>query len=83
MKKKNALTILLYVCAVLSLCYTCYAALQAYSTFTSYYSDNLNVINLIMYMISTCYESLCFSVLFYALGMVTEILKKNVEIEEK
>lgn len=30
MKNKNALTILLYVFAVLSLAYTCYAAIQAY-----------------------------------------------------
>ena len=34
MKNKNALTILLYVFAVLSLAYTCYAAIQAYNTFT-------------------------------------------------
>lgn len=79
MKKKNALTILLYVFAVLSLCYTCYAALQAYNTFTSYYSTNLNVLNLIMYMITTCYESICFSVLFYALGVISEIFKKKEE----
>lgn len=86
MKKKNSLSILLYVFAVLALCYTCYAALQAYNTFVSYYSSNLNVANLIMYMISTCFEPLCFSVLFYALGVISEILKKagkNEEVEEK
>ena len=47
MKNKNALTILLYVFAVLSLAYTCYAAIQAYNTFTSYYSTNLSVVNLV------------------------------------
>ena len=79
MKNKNALTILLYVFAVLSLAYTCYAALQAYNTFVSYYSTNLNVLNLIMYMITTCYQSICFSVLFYALGVFSEMVKKKKE----
>ena len=82
MKNKNALTILLYVFAVLSLAYTCYAAIQAYNTFTSYYSTNLSVVNLILYMITTCYESICFSVLFYALGVFSEMFKKKKE-EEK
>ena len=82
MKNKNALTILLYVFAVLSLAYTCYAALQAYNTFVSYYSTNLNVLNLIMYMITTCYQSICFSVLFYALGVFSEMFKKKKK-EEK
>ena len=53
MKNKNALTILLYVFAVLSLAYTCYAAIQAYNTFISYYSTNIDVLNLVMYMITT------------------------------
>ena len=79
MKNKNALTILLYVFAVLSLAYTCYAALQAYNTFVSYYSTNLNVLNLIMYMITTCYQSISFSVLFYALGVFSEMFKKKKE----
>ena len=79
MKNKNALTILLYVFAVLSLAYTCYAAIQAYNTFTSYYSTNLSVVNLILYMITTCYESICFSVLFYALGVFSEMFKKKEE----
>ena len=79
MKNKNALTILLYVFAILSLAYTCYAALQAYNTFVSYYSTNLNVLNLIMYMITTCYQSICFSVLFYALGVFSEMLNKKEE----
>ena len=79
MKNKNALTILLYVFAVLSLAYTCYAALQAYNTFVSYYSTTLNVLNLIMYMITTCYQSICFSVLFYALGVFSEMFKKKEE----
>ena len=79
MKNKNALTILLYVFAVLSLAYTCYAALQAYNTFVSYYSTHLNVLNLIMYMITTCYQSICFSVLFYALGVFSEMFKKKKE----
>lgn len=79
MKNKNALTILLYVFAVLSLAYTCYAALQAYNTFVSYYSTNLNVLNLIMYMITTCYQSICFSVLFYALGVFSGMFKKKKE----
>lgn len=79
MKNKNALTILLYVFAVLSLAYTCYAALQAYNTFVSYYSTNLNILNLIMYMITTCYQSICFSVLFYALGAFSEMFKKKKE----
>ena len=86
MKNKNALTILLYVFAVLSLAYTCYAAIQAYNTFTSYYSTNLSVVNLILYMITTCYQSLCFSVLFYALGVFSEGFKKpeeTVVVEEK
>lgn len=79
MKNKNTLTILLYVFAVLSLAYTCYAALQAYNTFVSYYSTNLNVLNLIMYMITTCYQSICFSVLFYTLGVFSEMFKKKKE----
>lgn len=79
MKNKNALTILLYVFAVLSLAYTCYAALQAYNTFVSYYSTNLNILNLIMYMITTCYQSICFSVLFYALSVFSEMFKKKKE----
>ena len=79
MKNKNALTILLYVFAVLSLAYTCYAALQAYNTFVSYYSTNLNILNLIMYMITTCYQSICFIVLFYALGVFSEMFKKKKE----
>lgn len=79
MKNKNALTILLYVFTVLSLAYTCYAALQAYNTFVSYYSTNLNILNLIMYMITTCYQSICFSVLFYALGVFSEMFKKKKE----
>lgn len=79
MKNKNTLTILLYVFAVLSLAYTCYAALQAYNTFVSYYSTNLNILNLIMYMITTCYQSICFSVLFYALGVFSEMFKKKKE----
>lgn len=79
MKNKKSLTILLYVFAVLSLAYTCYAALQAYNTFVSYYSTNLNVLNLIMYMITTCYQSICFSVLFYALGVFSEMFKKKKE----
>lgn len=79
MKNKNALTILFYVFAVLSLAYTCYAALQAYNTFVSYYSTNLNILNLIMYMITTCYQSICFSVLFYALGVFSEMFKKKKE----
>lgn len=79
MKNKNALTILLYAFAVLSLAYTCYAALQAYNTFVSYYSTNLNILNLIMYMITTCYQSICFSVLFYALGVFSEMFKKKKE----
>ena len=77
---------LLYVFAVISLVYTCYAAIQAYNTFTSYYSTNLNVLNLVMYVITTCYQSLCFSVLFYALGVFSEGLKNSEEakvIEEK
>lgn len=77
MKNKNALTILLYVFAVLSLAYTCYAALQAYNTFVSYYSTNLNVLNLIMYMITTCYQSICFSVLFYALAYLVKCLRRR------
>ena len=76
MKNKNALTILLYVFAVLSLAYT---AIQAYNTFTSYYSTNLSVVNLVLYMITTCYESICFSVLFYALGVFSEMFKKKEE----
>ena len=86
MKNKKPLTILLYVFAVLSLAYTCYAAIQAYNTFTSYYSTNVDVLNLVMYMITTCYQSLCFSVLFYALGVLSEGLKKpeeTVVVEEK
>ena len=86
MKNKKSLTILLYVFAVISLVYTCYAAIQAYNTFTSYYSTNLNVLNLVMYMITTCYQSLCFSVLFYALGVFSENFKKPEEpvvVEEK
>ena len=86
MKNKKSLTILLYVFAVISLVYTCYAAIQAYNTFTSYYSTNLNVLNLVMYVITTCYQSLCFSVLFYALGVFSEGLKNSEEakiIEEK
>ena len=86
MKNKKSLTILLYVFAVISLVYTCYAAIQAYNTFTSYYSTNLNVLNLVMYVIATCYQSLCFSVLFYALGVFSEGLKNSEEakvIEEK
>lgn len=86
MKNKKSLTILLYVFAVISLVYTCYAAIQAYNTFTSYYSTNLNVLNLVMYVITTCYQSLCFSVLFYALGVFSEGFKKPEEakvIEEK
>ena len=79
MKNKKSLTILLYVFAVISLVYTCYAAIQAYNTFTSYYSTNLNVLNLIMYMITTCYQSICFSVLFYALGVFSEMFKKKKE----
>lgn len=86
MKNKKSLTVLLYVFAVISLVYTCYAAIQAYNTFTSYYSTNLNVLNLVMYVITTCYQSLCFSVLFYALGVFSEGLKNSEEakvIEEK
>lgn len=86
MKNKKSLTILLYVFAVISLVYTCYAAIQAYNTFTSYYSTNLNVLNLVMYVITTCYQSLCFSVLFYALGVFSEDFKKpeeTVVVEEK
>lgn len=86
MKNKKSLTILLYVFAVISLMYTCYAAIQAYNTFTSYYSTNLNVLNLVMYVITTCYQSLCFSVLFYALGVFSEGFKKpeeTVVVEEK
>lgn len=86
MKNKKSLTILLYVFAVISLVYTCYAAIQAYNTFTSYYSTNLNVLNLVMYVITTCYQSLCFSVLFYALGVFSEGLKNSEEakvVEEK
>ena len=79
MKNKKSLTILLYVFAVISLVYTCYAAIQAYNTFTSYYSTNLNVLNLVMYVITTCYQSLCFSVLFYALGVFSEGLKNSEE----
>lgn len=86
MKNKKSLTILLYVFAVISLVYTCYAAIQAYNTFTSYYSTNLNVLNLVMYVITTGYQSLCFSVLFYALGVFSENFKKPEEpvvVEEK
>ena len=86
MKNKKSLTMLLYVFAVISLVYTCYAAIQAYNTFTSYYSTNLNVLNLVMYVITTCYQSLCFSVLFYVLGVFSEGLKNSEEakvIEEK
>ena len=86
MKNKNSLTILLNVFAVLSLAYTCYAAIQAYNTFISYYSTNIDVLNLVMYMITTCYQSLCFSVLFYALGVFSENFKKPEEpvvVEEK
>ena len=86
MKNKKSLTMLVYVFAVISLVYTCYAAIQAYNTFTSYYSTNLNVLNLVMYVITTCYQSLCFSVLFYALGVFSEGLKNSEEakvIEEK
>ena len=86
MKNKKSLTMLLYVFDVISLVYTCYAAIQAYNTFTSYYSTNLNVLNLVMYVITTCYQSLCFSVLFYALGVFSEGLKNSEEakvIEEK
>lgn len=86
MKNKKSLTMLLYVFAVISLVYTCYAAIQAYNTFTSYYSTNLNVLNLVMYVITTCYQSLCFSVLFYALGVFSENFKKPEEpvvVEEK
>lgn len=86
MKNKKSLTILLYVFAVISLVYTCYAAIQAYNTFISYYSTNIDVLNLVMYMITTCYQSLCFSVLFYALGVFSENIKKPEEpvvVEEK
>ena len=86
MKKTKLLTILLNVFAVLSLAYTCYAAFQAYNTFISYYSTNIDVLNLVMYMITTCYQSLCFSVLFYALGVFSENFKKPEEpvvVEEK
>ena len=86
MKKTKSLTILLNVFAVLSLAYTCYAAIQAYNTFISYYSTNIDVLNLVMYMITTCYQSLCFSVLFYALGVFSEGLKNSEEakvVEEK
>ena len=50
------------------------------------HSTNLNVLNLVMYVITTCYQSLCFSVLFYALGVFSEGLKNSEEakvIEEK
>ena len=86
MKKTKSLTILLNVFAVLSLAYTCYAAIQAYNTFISYYSTHIDVLNLVMYMITTCYQSLCFSVLFYALGVFSENFKKPEEpvvVEEK
>ena len=86
MKKTKSLTILLNAFAVLSLAYTCYAAIQAYNTFISYYSTNIDVLNLVMYMITTCYQSLCFSVLFYALGVFSENFKKPEEpvvVEEK
>lgn len=86
MKNKSINTILLNVFAVLSLAYTCYAAIQAYNTFISYYSTNIDVLNLVMYMITTCYQSLCFSVLFYALGVFSENFKKPEEpvvVEEK
>ena len=79
MKNKNTLTILLYVFAVLSLAYTCYAAIQAYNTFTSYYSTNIRLMNLVMYMNTTCNETIYFSVLFYALGVFSEMFHKKEE----
>ncbi len=82
--KKNLLTIVMYVFAVLALGYTVYAAFQAYSTFTNYYSSSsIDVVNLIMYMISTAFEPLCFSVLFYGLGVVGEMLYKLVGKNEE
>lgn len=82
--KKNVLTIVMYVFAVLALGYTVYAAFQAYSTFTNYYSStSIDVVNLIMYMISTAFEPLCFSVLFYGFGVVGELLYKLVGTKEE
>lgn len=82
--KKNVLTIVMYVFSVLALGYTVYAAFQAYSTFTNYYSStSIDVVNLVMYMISTAFEPLCFSVLFYGLGVVGELLYKLVGTKEE
>ena len=66
MKKTKSLTILLNVFAVLSLAYTCYAAIQAYNTFISYYSTNIDVLNLVMYIsqhVINHYALVCFFML--------------------
>jgi hypothetical protein len=82
-KKKNVLSIVMYVFAVIALGYTVYAAFQAYTTFTNYYSGStLNVINLVMYMFSTAFEALCFSAVFYGLGVVGDMLFKLTSTQE-
>lgn len=84
MKNKNVVSIVLYVFSVLCLGYTCYAGFQAYTTFTSYYSAvSYDVVTLIMYIISTVFQSLCFAVVFYGMATMSDMLFKLLPKKEE
>ncbi len=78
-KRTRAGTIALYVLAVLLLCYGAYMAFSAYDYVSQYYeyqgvslSENLG--ETAQYVISQSYPYLCFSIVFYVMGLLLQKL---------
>lgn len=78
-RKIKAGTIVLYVLAVLLLCYGAYMSYQAYAYVSSYYDYQgtditSNLGEAVQYMISQSYTYISTSIIFYVLGLLLQKL---------
>lgn len=80
MKKEKNLRVFLYVVTILSLIYTCFTLFQAYATFTSYYANMAYSFgDVFVYVLSSCYAPLCFTIIFYVMIAALDIWCAHVE----
>ncbi len=76
-RRVKAGSIALYVLAVVVLCYGAYMVFQSYAYVASYYdyqgtslTDNLG--DVFQYIISQSYQYICFSIVFYVMGLLLQ-----------
>lgn len=76
-RRVKAGSIALYVLAVVVLCYGAYMIFQSYTYVASYYdyqgtslTDNLG--DVFQYIISQSYQYICFSIVFYVMGLLLQ-----------